>query len=173
MANLYPFVAQMQAMLVNLDRWLGDAAEYATTKKFDPNVFVSARLAPDQYPLSRQVQSAADSAKFTAARLAGKTPPAHPDEEKTLEELRARVRTVTTYLDTFSEKDFEGAETRKVALPFIPGGTKGALGLDYLVKFAQPNFFFHVDHAYAILRHNGVPLGKMAYIGGMPPLLDM
>jgi uncharacterized protein len=173
MANLYPFVAQMQVMLVNLDRWLGEAAEHATAKKFDPNVFLSARLSPDQYPLVRQVQSAADAAKLAAARLAGQTAPVHADEEKTLDELRARVKTVVTYLEGFAEKDFDGAETRKVPLPFLPGGTKAALGLGYFVNFAQPNFFFHVAHAYAILRHNGLTLGKMSYLGAMPPLLEM
>ena len=121
----------------------------------------------------KQVQAAADSAKFTAARLTGKDAPAHADEEKTFEELRARVGKVTTYLATFSEKDFDGADARKVALPFLPGGKKGALGLDYLVYFAQPNFYFHVAHAYAILRHNGVKLGKMDYIGPGMPLLDL
>jgi hypothetical protein len=163
----------MRPGLRNAEALTGIGFAHATAKKFDPNVFMSARLAADQYPLVRQVQSAADSAKFTAARLAGRTPPVHPDEEKTLDELRARVKTVVTYLEGFAEKDFDGAETRKVALPFIPGGTKGALGLDYFVKFAQPNFFFHIAHAYAILRHNGLALGKIAYIGGMPPLLDM
>jgi len=173
MANLYPFVAEMKTMLSNLDRWLGKAGEHAQSKKTDPDTLVGARLAIDQYPLVKQVQSACDAAKFTAARLAGKEAPAHADDEKTFEEVRARVAKVTAYLDTFTEKDFDGAETRKVALPFLPGGNKGALGADYLVAFAQPNFFFHVVHAYAILRHNGVNLGKMDYISGLPPLLDL
>lgn len=173
MANLYPFVAEMLTMLSNLDRWLGAAAEHANTKKADPDSFVAARLAIDQYPLVKQVQSACDSAKFTAARLCGKEAPAHADDEKTFDELRARVAKVTTYLATFTEKDFEGAEARKVPLPFLPGGKKAALGTDYLVHFAQPNFYFHVTHAYAILRHNGVNLGKMDYIGALPPLLDL
>ena len=173
MANLYPFVAAMKAMLTNLDRWLGTAAEHAKTKKFDPDTLVEARLAIDQYPLVKQIQSACDAAKFTASRLSGKEAPAHADDEKTFEEMRARIKKATTYLDTFTEKDFDGAETRKVALPFLPGGNKGALGADYLTVFSQPNFFFHVVTAYAILRHNGVSLGKMDYIGGMPPLVDM
>lgn len=173
MSNLYSFVAEMATMLTNLDRWLGAAAEHAKLKNFDPNVLVGSRLAIDQYPLVRQVQSACDSAKATAARLTGKTAPSHPDDETTFDQLRERVRKVTAYLATFTEKDFEGAETRKVALPFLPGGNKGALGLDYLVSFGQPNFYFHVTHAYAILRHNGVNVGKMDYIGAMPPLLDL
>ena len=173
MANLYPFVAEMQAMLSNLDRWLDAAAEYARSKNVEPDALVGARLAIDQYALVKQVQAACDTAKFTAARLSGKEAPAHPDDEKTFAEIRARIVKVTTYLATFSEKDFEGAETRKVALPFLPGGKKGALGADYLVHFAQPNFYFHLVHAYAILRHNGVKIGKMEYIGTSLPLLDL
>jgi hypothetical protein len=173
MANLYPFVAEMKAMLSNLDRWLVEAAEHAKSKSYDPNVLVNARLAPDQYPLVRQVQAACDTAKFSAARLAGKQAPAHADDEKTFDEVRARIGKVTAYLDTFEEKDFDGAETRKAALPFLPGGNKAALGLDYLVHFAQPNFFFHLTHAYAILRHNGVALGKTAFVGALPPLVDL
>ena len=173
MANLYPFIAEMKTMLTNLDRWLGAAEEHANTKKAEPDTLILARLALDQYPLVKQVQSACDSAKFAAARLTGKEAPAHPDDEKTYAEVRARVTKVATYLDSFSEKDFEGAETRKVPLPFVPGGNKGALGADYLVYFAQPNFYFHLVHAYAILRHNGVSLGKMDFIGAMPPLLDL
>jgi hypothetical protein len=173
MPSLYPFVAEMKKMLSNLDLWLVAAGEHAKAKKIEPDAFVGARLAIDQYTLVKQVQAACDSAKFVAARLSGKTPPAHADEEKTFEELRARVAKVTTYLDTFTEKDFEGAETRKVALPFLPGGNKGALGTDYFVQFAQPNFYFHLVTAYSILRHNGVSLGKMEFIGGLPPLVDM
>ena len=173
MANLYPFVAQMKALLSNLDQWLGAAAEHAKSTKFEPDTLVQARVAVDQFPLVKQVQSACDAAKFAAARLSGKEAPAHADDEKTFEEVRARIAKVTAYLDTFTEKDFDGAETRKVALPFLPGGNKAALGADYLAVFAQPNFFFHLVHAYAILRHNGVALGKMAYLGGMPPLLDL
>jgi hypothetical protein len=173
MANLFPFVAEMNTMLANLDRWLESAAEFAKSKNTEPDTLVGARLAIDQYPLVKQVQAACDSAKFTAARLSGKDAPAHPDDEKTFADLRARIAKVTTYLSTFSEKDFEGAETRKVPLPFLPGGKKGTLGTDYLVHFAQPNFFFHVAHAYAILRHNGVKLGKMDYIGGAMPLFDL
>ncbi len=173
MSNLYPFVLEMRTMLKNLDRWLGKAAEHAKNKNFDPNVFVQARLAPDQYPLVKQVQSACDSAKFAAARLAGKDPPKHADEETTFDELRARIAAVGAYLETFSEKDFEGADTRKIPMPFLPGGNKGALGVDWLVGFNQPNFFFHVTTAYAILRHNGVELGKRDYIGEGLKVIDV
>ena len=104
---------------------MANLEEHAKTKKAEPDTLILARLALDQYPLVKQVQSACDSAKFAAARLTGKEAPAHPDDEKTYAEVRARVTKVTTYLDSFSEKDFEGAETRKVPLPFVPGGNKG------------------------------------------------
>ncbi len=173
MSNLYPVIAEMNVLLSSLDSWLEAGVAHAKSKSFDPEVLVGSRLAVDQYPLSRQVQAACDAAKYAAARPAGKEAPSHPDEEKTLAELRTRIGTARAYLDSFTEKDFEGAETRKVALPFLPGGNKGTFGLDYVVRFAQPNFYFHLVHAYAILRHNGVPLGKIAYIGGMPPTFDL
>ena len=158
-------VPQFAKMLENVGKWLDKSVEHAKAKKFEPNVLVNARLAPDQYPLARQIQSCCDSAKFTCARLTGKEAPKHPDTETTIDELRARVSTVVSYLKTFERKDFEGAETRKVLLPFMPG--KAMLGADYLNEMALPNFYFHVTHTYAILRHNGVDLGKMDFIGSM------
>ena len=158
-------VPQITKMLQNLDRWLASAEENAKKRSFDPNVLLASRLAPDQYPLVRQVQAACDAGKFAAARLAGKAPPSHPDTEATMEELHARIRAVVEYLGTFTAADFEGAEARDVGLPFMPG--KGMKGEDYLTEMALPNFYFHVNMAYAILRHNGVPLGKVDYIGSM------
>jgi hypothetical protein len=158
-------VPQFKQMLTNLDGWLGVAIEHAQKKSFDPNVLASARLAPDQYPLTRQVQSACDSAKFAAARLSGKEAPKHPDTETTIDELRARVKACIAFLDTVSAADFKGADTRDVALPFLEG--KLITGADYLNQMALPNFYFHVAHAYAILRHNGVELGKKQYIGNL------
>jgi uncharacterized protein len=158
-------VPQLKQMLVNLDKWLEVAVAHAQKKSFDPNVLGSARLAPDQYPLTRQVQAACDAAKFAASRLTGKEPPKHPDTETTIDELRARVKTVVAYLDTFTKADFEGAEKRDIALPFMQG--KAMTGADYLNQMVLPNFYFHVTHVYAILRHNGVALGKMDYIGNL------
>jgi len=158
-------VQQHARMLENLDRWIDVAVEYAKGKSFDPNVFVQARLAPDQYAFVRQVQAACDSAKFLAARLAGKDPPKHPDTEQSIDELHARIRNVVAYLKTFREEDFAGADTRVVPLTFRPG--KGMLGADYLFEMQTPNFFFHVTTAYAILRQNGVGLGKVNYIGSL------
>lgn len=156
-------VPQMKKMLQNLDKWIEAAVANAKSRGFDPAAFVQLRLAPDQYPFVRQVQSACDTAKFTAARLTAKEPPKHPDTETTIEELHARIQTVVAYLDTFSEKDFAGAAERHVDLPWAQG--KWVLGNEYLNALQLPNFYFHVTTAYAILRHSGVPLGKMDYIG--------
>ncbi len=158
-------VPQLKKMLTNLDKWLETSVAYAQKKSFDPNVLCQARLAPDQYALTRQVQAACDAAKFAAARLTGREAPKHPDTEQTIDELRARVRTVIAYLDTFSAADFNGAEARLVELPFMEG--KVIQGSDYLTELALPNFYFHITTAYAILRHNGVDLGKRDFIGSL------
>jgi len=158
-------VTEMKKMLSNLDRWIEKGVAHAKAKSFEPNVLVTQRLAPDQYPLVRQVQSACDNAKFCAARLSGKEPPKHPDTETTVDELRARIRAVVAYLETYKAEDFAGADTRRIDLPFMEG--QSIHGADYLVEMAQPNFFFHVTTAYSILRHNGVDVGKMDYIGSL------
>ncbi len=158
-------IPQMSKMLSNLNRWLDKAVAHAEAKKFEPAVFLAARLAPDQYPLLKQIQAACDTAKSAAAHLCGRTQPKHPDTEQTWEEIRARITTVLAYLETFKPADFEGAEGRPVALSFMPG--KLILGADYLNEMALPNFYFHITTAYAILRHNGVDVGKYDFIGGV------
>ena len=152
--------------LQNLERWMDKATEYAKAKSFDVDVLAQARLAPDQFELVRQVQSACDQAKYAAAYLGGKQPPAHPDTEKTFAELRQRIHKCLGFLETVQAKDLAGAEERKVAPPWLGG--KWLRGDDYLLHVAVPNFFFHATMAYAILRHNGVVLGKMDYIGSIP-----
>ena len=159
----YEIIGQMKKQLGQLDKWLDAAAAYAQEKKFDPNLVLSYRLAPDQFPLVRQIQSSCDTAKLVAARLAGKDAPSHPDTEQTLDEVHARVRAVIGYLDGFSAADFAGAATRVISLPRWEG--KFMTGADYLLEHAVPNFFFHLSHSYAILRHIGVPLGKRDYLG--------
>jgi hypothetical protein len=159
----FELIGQMKKMLGQLDHWLEAAGAFAASKKFDPLNFASLRLAPDQFPFAKQVQTACDMAKFVATRLSGKPAPAHPDTEQTLDELRARVQSVVSYLDGFSAKDFEGAATRVVTTPRWEG--KIMTGADYFREHGQPNFFFHITHAYAILRHAGVPLGKRDYLG--------
>jgi uncharacterized protein len=158
-------VPQLKKMLNNLDKWLDAAVAHAAKKSFEPSVLLNARLAPDQYPLTRQIQACCDGAKFTAARLTGKEAPKHPDTETTLDELRARIRSVVEYLDTFTEADFAGAKERMVTLPFMPG--KALTAADYLNEMSLPNFYFHATTAFAILRHNGVDIGKMAFLGSL------
>lgn len=158
-------IGQMKKQLGQLDKWLAAAEAHAVTKKFDPNVFVGLRLAPDQFPFSRQVQAACDTAKVAAARLAGKEAPSHPDTETTLAELRGRVQTVITYLEGFDAKDFEAAATRSITQPRWEGKTM--TGADYFLEHALPNFYFHLMTAYALLRHNGVTIGKRDYLGAL------
>ena len=159
-------MAQFSKMLENLDRWLAAGATHAEGKKFPPDVLAQARLAPDQYELVRQVQSACDAAKYAAAYFSGQTAPSHPDTEKTVDELRARIATCRAYLASIPSAAYAGAEERRVSPAWMQG--KGLRGDRYLLEVAIPNFFFHVTTAYAILRHNGVELGKMDYIGDMP-----
>src|SRR5262249_23521757 len=132
----------------------------------DANVLAQSRLAPDQYELVRQVQSACDAAKYAAAYLSGEKAPSHPDTERTIDELRARIRTCVKYLEGARASAFAGAAEKRVAPPWLGG--KWFVGDDYLTQLAVPNFYFHVTMAYAILRHNGVQLGKMDFIGDMP-----
>ena len=159
-------VPQLAKMLRNLDSWMKSAAAYADKKKFPVDNLIAQRLAPDQFTFVRQVQSACDNAKFLAGRLAGKEWPSHPDTETTFEQLHARIASVLSYLETFKPEDFKGAEERKITLPWLAG--KYVRGLDYMVQFGLPNFYFHVTTAYSILRHNGVELGKRDYLASMP-----
>lgn len=164
--NVIDFVPQYSKMLQNLDRWLDKAIAQAKAKSFDVDTLVHARLAPDQYALDRQIQSACDSAKFSAAYLSGKEAPAHPDTEKTIAELRARIQSCRAFLETITEADVVGAEDRKVAPKWLQG--KWGRGDKFLVQLSLPNFYFHITCAYEILRHNGVNIGKMDFIGSMP-----
>ncbi|HEY6559773.1 MAG TPA: DUF1993 domain-containing protein [Polyangiaceae bacterium] len=158
-------VPQYVKMLKNLQLWLEKAVDSAGQLGFEPEGLLAARLAPDQYPLLKQIQAACDGAKLACARVAGKQAPVHPDTEQTLAEIRARLDSCISYLETFTARDFEGAESRLINLPFLPGRVMASQ--DYLVEFALPNFYFHLNHAYAILRHNGVQLGKLDYIGAL------
>jgi len=115
-------------------------------------------------PLIRQIQIACDAAKNGSARLSGKQAPSHPDTEQTLEQIRSRIKATVAYLATFVEEDFAGADTRKVN---VPGRGQLALGQDHLFEQVLPNFYFHVTTSYAILRHNGVDLGKADFLGAL------
>lgn len=155
--------SQMKKQLGQVKGWLDAATAAAKGRSFDPDLFLATRLAPDQFPLVQQLQSACDAAKLAASRLSGKPAPSHPDEEKTIAELRARIDATVEYLDGFSEADFEGAATRSVSQPRWEGKTMA--GADYFVEHVVPNFYFHLAHVYALLRHAGVQLGKRDYLG--------
>lgn len=163
MSSFLVSAPQFSNMLGNLERWLDKGVEYASSRGFDPNVLLASRLAPDQFPLLKQVQIACDTAKLSCALITGKEAPKHPDTEQTLAELKARIASVRGYLDSFVPADFDAIGSRIVSPPALKG--RSARAEDYLAGFSLPNFYFHVTTAYAILRHNGVPLGKLDYIG--------
>ena len=160
---LYPMVQEMQKLLGQMTTWIDKAEAHAAAKGYDPALLLQARLAPDMFPLVRQFQNACDSAKFAAAFTAGKEPPSHPDTEQTFAEIRTRIASVIEYLGTFTAADFEGADARVVKRPRWEGRSMRAT--DYFLEQGMPNFFFHLTTAYAILRHNGVELGKRDYLG--------
>jgi len=150
--------------LANLSAILRKAEEHAAAKKIDPAVFVNARLAPDMFALSRQVQSASDSAKGCAARLAGMEVPRYEDTESTFPELQARIAKTVAFMQGVSPEVIAGSEERKIVLK-LRGQETSFSGQAYLLTFALPNFFFHVVTAYDILRHNGVQIGKADFLG--------
>jgi uncharacterized protein len=159
-------VPQFTKMLRNLNAILGKAAAHAEAKKFDMNVLLNSRLAPDQFNLSRQIQIACDTAKLSVARLTGKDAPVHDDNEVQLPQLKARIESVISFLGTFSKADFTGSEERKISQPRWEG--KWLNGHEFLIQHAIPNVYFHITTAYSILRHNGVDIGKKDYLGEMP-----
>ncbi len=161
----YQVFKQMKKQLGQLDKWLEAATKFAESRGFDASVLLTTRLAADQFPFARQVQTTCDTAKLAASRLTGKDAPSHPDTEVSIPELRARVQGVIAYLDGLAEKDFDAAATRSITQPRWEGKTM--TGADYFVEHALPNFYFHLSHAYALLRHNGVQLGKRDYLGAL------
>jgi hypothetical protein len=157
-------VPVFQQILTSLSGILTKAAAHAETKKIDPSVFITARLAPDMFPLSRQVQIATDHAKGACARLAGVEIPSFPDTETTFAELQTRIAKTLDFIKNLKPAQFDGAETREVKLK-IGGNELTFTGQKYLFHGAFPNFFFHATTAYDILRHNGVDVGKRDFIG--------
>jgi hypothetical protein len=154
-------VPQLQRALGSLDKWLDKAALHDKGE-----ALLASRLAPDQFALTRQIQTACDNAKMLPSRLAGREWPAHPDTETTFAELHARIATVQEYLKTFGPQDFVDAADRTIKLPWMKPD-QFMLGSGYLIEFGLPNFYFHVVTAYSILRHEGVQLGKMDFLGRM------
>lgn len=152
--------------LSSLKNILQKGAASAEARKFDPNVLANSRLAPDMFPLIRQVQIATDAAKGAASRLAGIEPPKYEDTETTLAELVARVEKTIEFLKTFKREQFEGSEDRQIVIK-TPRGELTFKGLAFLRHWAQPNFFFHVTTTYNVLRHAGVDIGKADYLGAV------
>lgn len=151
-------------MLGHLVRFIEKAEAHALAKKFDPAVYLTARLAPDMLPFTRQVQIACDTAKFCAARLAGVEAPRHEDNEASLGELKARIAKTLAFVESVPAAQIEGSEERDIHVP-RRDGVVVMKGEAYLKHYATPNFYFHVTTAYALLRHNGVELGKGDFLG--------
>ncbi|SCK52870.1 hypothetical protein VAR608DRAFT_5352 [Variovorax sp. HW608] len=150
--------------LGQLSHILDKGLAHAQASGIDPSQLVDARLAPDMFTLAGQVQSASDAAKFGVARIAGITGPSFPDTESTYAELQARVAKTIDYLGTVDRGLIDGHEDREVVMK-VRGNELKFTAQRYLLQFAIPNFFFHVTTAYDILRHNGVPIGKLDYLG--------
>lgn len=154
-------------MLGNLSAILDRAQAHADAKKFDSAVYLPSRLAPDMLPFSKQVQIACDAAKGCMARLAGVEIPKHPDTETTLAELKARIATVIEYVKSFKPEQIDGTESKEIVLKLGPKQDRilNFNGVQFLQGFAMGNFYFHVTTAYALLRHQGVEIGKSDYLG--------
>jgi hypothetical protein len=150
--------------LQNLSSVLDKAAAHAEAKKIDPAVFINARLAPDMIPLARQIQIATDTVKGGAARLAGVENPSYADTETTFPELKERLAKTIAFLKTVPAAQIDGSEEKTIVLK-VGGNDLTFPGQAYLLHFVIPNLFFHVTVAYAILRHNGVELGKRDFLG--------
>ena len=159
-------VPLMTRMLTNLKGIVQKAADHAKAKKIDESALLNARLFPDMFVFTRQVQIACDFARATGARLAGVEPPAYEDSEQSLAELVARIERSIEYLGTLKAQQIDGSEAREIVRP-VRGEPKKFTGINYLLQFALPNFFFHVTTAYAILRHSGIEIGKNDYIGAL------
>ncbi|WP_285961346.1 DUF1993 domain-containing protein [Pseudomonas tohonis] len=153
-------------MLGNLSVILDKAAAHAEAQGIDPGVFISARLAPDMFPLARQVQIATDSVKGCAARLAELEVPSFADTEASFPELQERIARTLRFIREIRPEQLEGSAARTVVLK-MRGNEVSFIGQDFLLNFSLPNFYFHLTTAYNILRHNGVKIGKMDFLGGI------
>jgi len=157
--------SQMKKQLGQILTWLDAGETYAKAQGFEADELLALRLAPDQFPFVRQVQLAGDTVKLAAARLSGKEAPVHPETETTLAQLRTRVQSVIDFIGELTPRDFEAADTRVITQPRWEG--KVMTGADYFIEHAVPNFYFHLTHTYALLRHRGVPVGKRDYLGAL------
>jgi hypothetical protein len=162
-ASVPAFVQTLEALSGVLDK----AQAHATAKKIDPAVLIAARLSPDMFPLQRQVLIACDFAKGATARLAGVEVPSWPGDDKTFEDLKARIKRTIEFVQSFSPAQIDGSEAREVSIS-VAGKPMSFEGQPYLLHFVMPNLYFHAAVAYAILRHNGVELGKRDFMGRAP-----
>jgi hypothetical protein len=159
-------VTQFIKTLHNLSLILDKTEAFCQEKKIDLDFLMNDRLAPDMFNFIRQIQIACDTAKFCASRLTEKNAQPLDDSEKTLLDCKKRIQSTINYLESFSIKDFEAVELKHITTPRWEG--KYLTGKEYVIEHAIPNFYFHVTTAYAILRHNGVHIGKKDYLGEMP-----
>ncbi len=159
----YPITRRCVHAPKNLETWLDKAEQHAATKAFAVGVLLTSRLAPDMKDFIYQVQSACDYTKGAAAWLSGQKPPRHEDNEQTIDEVRARIRKTVDFVESVKEAQYAGAGERRVSLSWGHGKMIG--GEDYLLQVAVPDAHFHVCMAYAILRHNGVDIGKRDFRG--------
>ena len=159
-------VEQCAHTLACVSGLLDKGVAHAEAKKFDPSVLVNSRLAPDMFALARQVQIASDTVKNGVARLTGQEAPRFEDTEQTIPELKARLAKTIDYIKSIPASAFEGAEDRDVKIP-LPNATLEMKGLSYLSGWVLPNCFFHSSMVYAILRHNGVDVGKKDFLGAI------
>lgn len=163
--SIYEFLVPIaNSMLGNLAAVLDKGAAFAEAKQFDPANLLTARLAPDMYPLTRQVQIACDAAKAGAAHLSGTELPEYPDVETTIPELKARIAKTLDFINGIEPARFVGGEDLSIPLP-MPSGNLDFSGLDFARNVVFPNLYFHVTIAYALLRHAGVEIGKADYLG--------
>jgi hypothetical protein len=160
----YVVISQYAQALKNIEGWLDKAQQHAAAKKFDVHVLMASRLAPDMGAFVYQVQSACDYVKGAAAWLSGQKPPQHQDNEQSIDEVRARIRKTVAFVESVREDQYTGAAERNVVVSWGPPGTV-LRAQDYLLQVSIPNVYFHVMAAYAILRHNGVDIGKMDFLG--------
>jgi len=151
-------------MLSNVNGWLDKAEAHAADKKFDTTVYLGTRLAPDMLPFTRQIQIACDTVKFCVARLASVDGPKFDDNETSFAELRQRIDATVAFAKSVPAAQIDGSEDKDITIP-RRDGSMVMKGEAYLKHFALPNMFFHLTTAYALLRHNGVELGKMDFLG--------
>jgi hypothetical protein len=159
----YQVINQCAQALHQIEIWLDKAESHAKAKKYDVNILMTSRLAPDQNHFINQVQFGGDYVKYGAARLSGQAPPSWEDNEKTIEDVRARIQKTIAFAQSIKEEQYEGAADRLLEVNWAPG--KKIRADDYLLQLTIPNVYFHVTTAYAILRHNGVDVGKGDFLG--------